>query len=92
MDEQVAVRFTQQEWLMMSVENKKDRNGFVSVTIVKPKDAKPGTEATLPVEVIKMIDAAMADVPADKKAIRRAEMVEAHIKARSSLNGAGERY
>ena len=38
MDEQVAVRFTQSEWLAFSMENKKDRNGFVSVTVVKPRD------------------------------------------------------
>lgn len=60
--------------------------------LVHPKNAKPGTEASLPKEVISMIDAAMADVPADKKTVRRAEMVEAHIKARSAMNGAGERY
>lgn len=59
--------------------------------LMHPKDAKPGTEESLPKETIAMIDAAMTNAVGDKKKLR-AELVEAHLKARASLNGAAERY
>lgn len=66
-------------------------------TIVKPKAAAPGTEDSLPKEVIEMIDAAVAGASGDKKKIR-AELVEAHLKthneqiAARALNGSAGRY
>jgi ClpP class serine protease len=63
-------------------------------TIVKPKDAVPGTEESLPQFTRDMIDAAVAAMPMAKREKGRAELVAAHLKSHNeqletALNGAG---
>lgn len=63
-------------------------------TMVKPKDAAPGTEASLPKEIIDMIEESLVNVPAAKRDEYRAQAVAAQLKTHkemlgSALNGAG---
>ena len=64
--------------------------------LLKPKDAKPGTEASLPDYTREMIDASVAAFPgADKKAFRETLVkahLEEHVKQLAAANSAPGRY
>jgi cell division septation protein DedD len=75
-------------------------NGYIVNTedsmIVKPKQAKPGTEESLPPNVLEMINQAVAAVPGSPDAQKafRAKLVATHLAEHTenisaALNGAG---
>ena len=101
-----AITKTEAAWLgdqpLASVESflgMRSKAGLVITSeddLVKAKDAKPGTEASLPDYTREMIDASVAAFPgADKKAFRETLVkahLEEHVKQLAAANSAPGRY
>jgi hypothetical protein len=73
--------------------------GFVVTNegdLVKAKDAKPGTEASLPAETLAMIEHSLGGAVGEQRAALRKELIAANLKAHTDAlaqaNGAGGRY
>jgi len=64
--------------------------------LVRPKNAAPGTEASLPAETLAMIEHALGGVTGEARATLRKELIAANLKAHNdalaAANGAGGRY